>query len=353
MNKKTQQELYEAFNGILTISGEKGVGKTSMALGFPADYSKAVFFNFDEKPLGGVEKGFLFYRNYFPMLADLDSSSGKAENNMLSAFLADVESLIAKKEKPSVIIVDSVERVLAAFLPYVLKHSAQMKEFIGAGVWAQRSKIGHAKVFSTAFFSKIRDSFGCPVILIAHLDNKYIDDIAVGKEPKLNEIMNQKSLFSVWLMHNSGSPVPNGLVIKRIHKTIPTEFGLRQVSVLPPKLTHSALSDYFEREFVSVWDIIAHYWENPTSLRELEDYEKLDEEEFALVSESLTETQKSILKVKAQKGALSETDEMIVEGIVSENIEKPLPVIIAKVKSEFGDQDIPKSAIENIVSKLK
>lgn len=353
MDTKTASEVYEAFNGIITISGEKGVGKTSMALGFPANYSKAVFFNFDEKPLGGAEKNFLFYRNYFPMLADLDPS-GKAENNMLAAFLADVEMLIKKGEKPSVIIVDSVERVLAAFLPYVLKHSAQMKEFVGAGVWAQRSKIGHAKVFSTAFFSKIRDSFDCPVILIAHLDNKYIDDIAVGKEPKLNEIMNQKSLFSMWLMHNSGSPVPNGLVIKRIHKTISTDFGLRQVSVLPPKVTHLALPDYHEREFVSVWDIIAHYWEHPTSLRELEDYEKLDEEEFALISESLTETQKAILKVKAQKGGvLSETDEMIVEGIVAENIEKPLPVIIAKVQSEFGDQDIPKSAIEAIVSKLK
>lgn len=351
MNKKTAQELYDAFNGIITISGEKGVGKTSMSLGFPADYSKAVFFNFDEKPLGGVEKTFMFYRNYFPLLADLESS-GKAENNMLAEFLADVETLISQQEKPSVVIVDSVERVLSAFLPYVLKHSGQMKEFVGAGVWAQRSKIGHAKVFSTAFFSKIRDAFDCPVILIAHLDNKYVDDVAVGKEPKLNEIVNQKALFSVWLMHNQGSPVPNGLTIKRIHKSVATDFGLRQISVLPPKINHNALPDYYDREFVSLWDIIAHYWEHPTGLRELEDYEKLDEEEFALISESLTETQKAILAVKAQKGALSETDEMIVEQIVSEHIAKPLPVIISKVREEFG-QEVSKSAIENIVNKLK
>lgn len=352
MNETTMKELYQAFNGIITISGEKGVGKTSMALGFPADPKGIVYFNFDEKPLGGIESQFTFYRNYFPLLA-VTEGNNKAENTMLIEFMADTEKLIKKGIKPSVIIVDSVERVLSAFLPYVIKNSNHMKEFIGAGVWAQRSKIGYAKVFSTAFFSKLRDTFQCPIVLIAHLDDKYVDNIAVGKEPKTNEILNQKSLFSVWLMHNPESPVPNALVMKRIDKKTFTSSGIRQTAVLPPKVNHHALSDYHNREFVSIWDIIAHYWENPVGLRDLLEYEKLTDEEFALVEGSLTETQKSILAVRAKEGALSEADEMIVENIVAEYIDKPFPVIFAKVKEQFDGQSVSRESVEEIVNRLK
>lgn len=353
MNENVAAELYEVFNGINIISGEKGVGKTSMALGFPCDPTRIAFFNFDEKPLGGIESRLLFYRNYFPILADLEGNI-KAENKMLLEFFSDTAKLIEKKEKPSLVIIDSVERLLSAFLPYTIKNSGQMKEFMGAGVWAQRSKIGYAKVYSTAFFSKLRESLQCPIILIAHLGDKYVENIAIGKEPMLNEVLRQKALFSIWLMHNDSSPVPNGLVMKRIDKKSFTPTGIRQTSVLPPKINHEALPEYDKMDSVSVWDIIAHYWENPSGLRELKDYEKLTDEEFALVSDSLTETQKNQLAVASKAGSLSEADEMIVEQIVQENINKPLPVIFARVKEAFDDgTNISKAIVQEIVDRNK
>ena len=357
MNKETINEVKKATHGIITVSGEMGVGKTSFALEYPANPKKIAFFNFDEKPLGGIESSLYSYNSYFHMLADISDdkkSKEKAEDVMLQSFFNDVKKLTEGKNKPEVIIIDSAERLFGAFLPYVMRNASKMKKFAGSGTWEAKSKIGYAKVFSTAFFSKLREDTGATIILIAHLGNKYVDEIAVGKTPALNEIVKQKSLLSIWLMHNEHSPVPNGLVTKRISKSIATPSGFRTEPVLPAKLSIDALPNREELDHVSLWDVIFHYWEYPIGLNEPEDYEKLNEEEFALISSTLTETQRHTLAVKANSsGEMGDIDIELVTDVIRDNLDKPLPMIKKAIKEFFGDWDVPISQIKTIKETLE
>ena len=355
----TINEVKLATNGLIFVTGEKGVGKTSFALGYPTVPKKIAFFNFDEKPLGGIEKSFHSYHTYFHMLADIDikgaKNKEKADNVMLDKFLADTEDLVKSKNKPELIIIDSAERLLSAFLPFVVKHSKHMKDFAGggSGKWSARNKIGYAKVFSTAFLAKLREDTGATIILISHLGSKYVKDVAVGKTPMTNEILSQKSVLSVWLMHSEDSPVPNALVLKRIDKKVVTPKGIRQISVLPTKISHESLPSYGEEEHVSVWDIIYHYWDNPVGLRELTGFEQLTSEEFALISDTLTETQKNQLKVASNSNDLGEADSIYLQDTIIANIDKPLPLILKAVKDAFEGQSVSVELIKSIIEDNK
>jgi len=58
-------------------------------------------------------------------------------------------------------------------------------------------------------------------------------------------------------------------------------------------LSPKALGDVAGKD-VSIWDIIAHYDENPVGARVMHDYEKATVDEFAMIAGTLSETQRVV-----------------------------------------------------------
>src|SRR5690606_40305244 len=95
--------------GIIQITGEKGVGKTSMALSYPGIKSldDLAVFNFDSKTYPASER-YGFYKSYLHMLTDYDFNNKNSDPELALSeqVISDFSQAYGKK----VVILDSWER---------------------------------------------------------------------------------------------------------------------------------------------------------------------------------------------------------------------------------------------------
>jgi hypothetical protein len=288
--------------GIVQISGEKGVGKTSMALSYPGitSLNDLAVFNFDSKTYPMSDK-YGFYKSYLHMLADYDLANKQSdpELDLAEQVIKDFSGAYGKK----VVIMDSWEVFTKGLLTWTSKNAQHLKQIRGTVKMQTMTKLGHAKRMEVAFLDTLIVKGGVETIfVINHLKPEWIsptgnpdDGIRTGRDiPDASETLEQKAVARFWLKHNRDHPCPIAIVLKDpgVHKFIPGA-GFEPYRAFPDRLSTKALGDMTGKN-VSLWDIIDHYQNEPLGARVQTDYEHATPDEFAMISSSLSQTQREV-----------------------------------------------------------
>jgi hypothetical protein len=154
------------------------------------------------------------------------------------------------------------------------------------------------------------------VVIVTHLKDYYFNDAKTGKQvPACSRTLVRVPRFRIWLRHNENSPVPIGLVLKRLDKKVSTDRGLRTVSILPRKIVPRDGNQ-------SLWDTIAWYYDNPVGLREPDELETPSEYELSILDDTLTPDQKRTLHLMLQAGAVSGEPEVEEDNELAEYVKQ-------------------------------
>lgn len=280
-------------NGIVQITGEIGVGKTSFALGRPDVKPEDIaVFNFDVKPYPKLK--YRHYGSYLHILQNIGTGK-KPEIALVEAVLND----FAKIKGAKVVIFDSWEIFAKCWTIYFMDNADKFKKVIGGGQFAVMSKLGHAPKVEVSMLDKIITEFGVETIfVINHLQDEYDSPdgsdkgVKTGRKvPEASKRLEQKASARFWLKHNDKHRCPITVVMKDPgqHKYVPGK-GIVAQRLFPDRLSPEALGDMAGKD-VSIWDIVNHYNEKPVGARSLEKYEQATDDEFAMIAGTLTETQ--------------------------------------------------------------
>jgi hypothetical protein len=162
------------------------------------------------------------------------------------------------------------------------------------------------------------------VIIITHLKNYYVENRKVPgvQVPRASSTFDRIPRFRIWLRHNPTSPIPIGLVLKRLDKKVKTDRGLRTVSVLPRKIVPNLQlpeEDDAPKDR-SLWDTIYRYMDNPIGNREPLPEETPNTYELSILDGILTEEQK--INLRLALAAAAKQDESILAENEAEAAEK-------------------------------
>lgn len=348
--------------GLIQVTGDVNVGKTSFALQSGFKFSEIAYFNFDgkepdtydDKPLTEV---FGFYRSYLPIMQE------KRELAMIEQFLADVETV-----KPSVrvAIIDNEEFFRKNFHPYTMKHKNDLKDywFGRGGTYKVMEELGFAKAFEAVFFASLQKKFE-QVFVINHLEDAR-DESATGdekplipgkKKSSIKLPLIQRTKMRLWLVNTDGHLCPSAIVVKNPGFQRMGDDGIETVTLFPPKLSPFALPDWKERQFVSLWDVIKHYEDNPFSAKypKIESYEMLSEREREMVSEELTENDRRLMEQFAAVIQRENHERVVaqVKTLVEKTPNAPSAFVFSKVKAILPDVTVTKESVETIMGELK
>lgn len=285
----------ENLRGIISISGEIGSGKTGMALGFPGVRpEEMVMFNFDVKEVNipGLRVYSFLGEQYGGTELDMATSVHKA--------LKEIEGGNVK-----VLILDAFEHFSGSLFTWVDKYQAEMRaKWFGTGTWKNKQVLGHAKVYESALLENLQKHVQV-IFVINHMDYFYENDVQSSRKvPKISKAVAKISLSQFVLVHNHriSHPAPAVLVTKQLPwRMYNEETGrIESLNVLPERLDARCLPDWQERSYISVWDMVEHYIENPVLNREPESYEIPDEEERGLLTDTMTPQEKEALRVATE-----------------------------------------------------
>lgn len=301
-------------NGIIQVTGEHDTGKTTFALECGADPSRICFFDSDIKGRATVNQ-LLSSGIKFGAYHDLTAMA--EEKREVEFFLA-VKGIIDRiePEQFDCIVFDTWRRFGKCFHPYVVEHPSEFKL-----KWSPSGKIKGAEQYQEAqqFESRILNHLGtlAPlVVIVSHLKDDYLNNVRTGKQvPASSRTFNRVPRFRIWLRHNPSSPVPIGLVLKRIDKKVlvPGK-GLRTVSILPRKIVPR------EGE-VSLWDSIARYFDDPVGTREPTPDEIPNDFELSILDGTLTKEQRYTLELMLKAGVVESEEEPVTTEEVSPHID--------------------------------
>ncbi len=296
-------------SGIIHVCGEPDTGKTTFALECGAHPSRICFLDDDVKgratvnqlTSSGVEFG------AYHDLAAL--ASGKTELDFYAACMKIVDAI--KPRQFDAIIWDTWTNFQKTLHPYVLANRskfratwAAMGQMKGAQEWQEAQR--HEAAILNQLQSKAK-----VVIIVTHLKDYYEGSKKVpGKQiPAASKTMTRVPVFRIWLRPNPASPVPIGLVLKRVDvKKVVEDKGVRTVSVLPRKIVPRP-------EDQSLWDTIRWYFEHPAGEHEPTENEIPDAFELSILNSTLTLEQRHLFELMLNVGALEESsdEEMISE----------------------------------------
>lgn len=319
--------------GIIHITGEPDVGKTTFALECGASPARIWFLEDDVKGQATVQEllaaGHEFGR--YDNLVTL--ARGKRELEFHSACLNLMTEV--KPGQFDVIVWDTWTRFAKTCHPYVLAFSATFRQR-----WATYGKIKGAQQWQEAhryeaqILSQLQ-KLAPTIIVVTHLKDFYLNDAKTGKQvPACSRTLVRVPRLRIWLRHNENSPVPIGLVLKRLDKKIVTGKGLRTVSILPRKIVPT---DGHQ----SLWDTIEWYHKNPVGLREPTPQETPNEFELSILDSTLTADQKRTLELMLRAGAVSSEPK-------TEQVD---PILLERIKSlKAGGETLPVIAKKEKVS---
>lgn len=283
--------------GIIHVTGEPDTGKTTFALECGAKPDRIWFLDDDVKGKATVQElqanGFEFGR--YDDLTELAKGKRELEFHQVCLdLLAQV-----KPGQFDAIVWDTWTRFAKTCHPYVMANLAMFRQR-----WSPMGRIKGAEQWQEAHRYEAQllnhlQTLAPTVIVVTHLKDFYLNDAKTGKQvPACSRTLVRVPRFRIWLRHNEHSPVPIGLVLKRLDKKIYTDRGLRTVSILPRKLMPAD-------DHQSLWDTIAWYYDNPVGLREPLPAETPNEYELSILDGTLTADQKRTLHLMLQAGAVS------------------------------------------------
>lgn len=290
-------------NGITQVTGAHDTGKTTFALECGADPNFICFFDHDIKGRATVEQ---IGKDNFGRYVDLNElAEGKREIEFFDVCMSEIDKI--KKGQFQAIIWDTWGRFGKCFHPYVVANPTKFRvkwspsgRIKGAEMW-QEAQQYEARVLNR--LGKLADT----VIIVSHLKDFYANNAKVpGKQvPNSSRTLARVPNFRIWLKQNPDSPVPIGLVLKRVDvKKFVKGKGLRTTSVLPRKIVPRPTDE-------SLWDTIAWYYENPVGLREPKPHEIPDEFELSILDGTLTPEMRHTFNLMLKAGVVEDGDEWV------------------------------------------
>lgn len=329
-------------NGILNVTGQSGVGKTSFATeGFAQDPKKIAVISWDVKHFEGEDQ-IGFYRSLAYIMSEKDKYSDP-QIEMMEA------SHQAFKDLPpdlDILVLDAWEVFSKSLAGYVQKHRMELKKnWFGANqFWLTLEIRGHAHTYEAALLDAFQRR-AKQVVVINHLQNEFNDqNQPTGRQlPASSRSVIQKSGVRIWLIPNGDKPYPRGLVIKNTsQKSFVKGKGLRTVAVLPQKLSYDVVDT--SQEYVSLWDVINHYESNPVGNRELKLYERMNENEHALVEAALIEQVEATEEEKQQEKQNNRLNQLLSDSKIVEfvqgNIGKSAPILYKMAQKAELELDV-------------
>lgn len=296
----TEKKKYKhiLFPGIVNVSGMPDVGKTTFALECGAPPDKICFIDDDVKGKSTaieLENSGTPFGKFVNLTAETE---GMLETEFHKYVLDIIENIEVGKYE--VIIFDNFSRFENSFQPWVLTHQKQFRQN-----WSPMGQIHGAEIWLKSFdyealvLDKMQEKAPL-LILTSHMKRENISGRRTGKWiPDVKRPMIQKSLFRVLLRRSDdGSPIPTGIILKRISKKVVTENGIEVVNILPTKVPHIT------------WRKIREYYNEPVGDRPPENDEILTEHEMALLDSSiLTEDQKLVMRFAMEAAKESEEED--------------------------------------------
>lgn len=327
----TKDQFVPIVPGIIHVTGEPDVGKTTFALQCGASPSRMAFIDDDGKERGTAAQletagtPFKFYK-------DLKSeTSGLSQLQVYEKCQEIVAELASVKGGLDAIVWDTWTRFAGTLKAYVRKNPNQFRE---SQDWAPMGQIKGAQQWKEAqeyeaqLLAKL-NGIAPVVILVTHLKDQYIGSRKTGKQiPDASRTIVKVPAFRVWLRRNpSGSPVPVALVLKRIKSM---EFvdgkGLRTVNVLPPRVQPSG-------DDRSVWDAIKRYTDKPVGDRELLPEEMPNQFERSLIEGIMTEDQKKMWMLMLAADVEDENGDVDDEALETAQL-------ITELREEMDDDEV-------------
>lgn len=331
--------------GILNVTGQSGVGKTSFATeGFARGAKKIAMISWDVKHFEAAEQ-IGFYRS----LAYIMSETGNGIDPQIEMMEASHRAFAELPDDLDILVLDAWEIFSKSLAGYVQKHRMELKKnWFGANqFWLTLEIRGHAHTYEAALLEAFQKRAKL-VVVINHLQNEFNEqNQPTGRQlPASSRSVIQKSGVRIWLIPNGDKPYPKGLVIKNTSQKVFVDgVGLRTVAVLPQKLSYEKIDT--NQEYVSLWDVIRYYEQNPVGNRKLEYYEEMTENERALVEAALIEQVEATEEEKAREEQNSRKQQLLandaVVTFVKEHIAKSPPIIYKfakKAEIELTIEDI-------------
>lgn len=330
MAKRTMKAQAKLLPGIIHVCGENDTGKTTFALECGADADKILFFDDDVKGRStvtelrsaGVEFG-----EYVDLVEYADK---KTEYQFHVDLVNKIKAI--PDDKFQCIIWDTWTRFASTCHAYVMKHPREFRE-----TWAHMGTIKGAQQWQEArryeaALINLMAKKAETLILVTHLKDFYMGSTKVpGKQiPASSKVLTQVPRFRIWLRQNeSGSPVPIGLVLKRLDTKQLTDKGIRTVSVLPRKLVPHA-------DEASLWDTIWRYWDDPIGLRAPQPDEIPNAFELSILDGTLTSDQSRTFKMMLESGVIGEGEVKIVDD------DMPSEDVIDQIREQYeGNKAAP------------
>lgn len=287
--------------GIIHVTGEHDTGKTTFALECGASADRICFVDDDVKGRAtvtelrsaGVEFG------EYHDLATMGAGLRQVELHEKC-----LELIAGLEPKFDVIVWDTWSRFAKTFRHVV---AANPNRFRLPKEWSAMGRIKGAEMHQEAQFYEARVISSLlviapTVILVTHLKDFYLNNAKTGRKiPASSRTLTRVPRLRIWLRHNPVSPVPIGLVLKRLDEKVVTERGLRTVCVLPRKITPRD----GER---SLWDSILRYYEEPVGLRAPAEDETPNEFELSILDGTLTKEQKHTFRLMLRAGVAREEE---------------------------------------------
>jgi len=286
------------FSGIVNVCGESDVGKTTFALESGAMPDRILFIDDDVKGqaiANDMAKAGTPFGKYVNLV---DETNGMKETDF-HAYCIDMINKI-EPGKYDVIIWDTFSRFEKSFHPWVLTHQGQFRER-----WSPSGVIHGSEIWIAAqqYESQVLDMLQSKVplvIITSHMKDENINGFKTGKRiPDCMKPVIIKSTLRIMFRHSdNGSPVPTGLVLKRIGKRMVTENGIETVSVLPRKVENLN------------WAKMRELWDSPVGNRPLTPEEMPNEFEMSMLDSSvLTDDQRLVMQLSLKGSGSNINDE--------------------------------------------
>lgn len=313
------------FSGLVHVTGDNDVGKTTFALECGAPPEKMVFIDDDVKGRGVVnqlaEKG-----HKFAIYHDLISETkGMKEIQFHEHCMKIVQEILEYDGEIEAVVWDTWSRFEQSFKPIVTKSPSKFKDFWSPmGVIKGGEEWLESQRYSTEIMNRILGKSKL-LILVTHLKPYRVGTKEIpGKSiPRCQAPVIEKSTLRLWLRQNpNGRPVPIGLVLKRLSDRRVTDRGIRTMNILPRRIV--PLDDE-----QSLWDVIARYWAEPVGDRIPTEIETPDEYELSILEGTLTKDQKVSLEL-----VLAELQSGTSDEIVTQDEDDPIITEIKEYRKE-------------------
>lgn len=284
------------FSGIVNVCGESDVGKTTFALESGAMPDRILFIDDDVKGqaiANDMARAGTPFGKYVNLV---DETNGMKETDF-HKYCIDMINAI-EPGKYDVIIWDTFSRFEKSFHPWVLTHQGQFRER-----WSPSGIIHGSEIWIAAqqYESQVLDMLQSKVplvIITSHMKDENINGIKTGKRiPDCMKPVVIKSTLRIMFRHSdNGSPIPTGLVLKRIGKRIVTDSGIETTSVLPRKVENLN------------WAKMRELWENPVGNRPPMPNEMPNEFEMSLLDSSILTSDQRLVMQLSLKGSSNESN---------------------------------------------